>query len=283
MARHVKSNTKFNSATPSPRLDLRQADMGFDRIVPLISSEIDDEATQDLILWRAPIEEPEVTAKKTKQKALRKSAAKKPTIKSAAPKPKKTKATKSKEAKKLPVRVAKTVKKNPPKRTLSKQGVASADNSSALAIPTIKVFDQAELMEIGNDQSRCPMEIERLAVENGLGISAIAFTATDSSPPWVIEPEINLGDEIKPLPRSASLQLYGSSNWFGVMGHWLRRNWISAFTRKQKQPKLTVNRPAAKKLRPKEMVIELNRLAEENRALRRQLMQASQQNAPASE
>ncbi len=94
--------------------------------------------------------------------------------------------------------------------------------------------------------------------------------ALDAGPPWHLQPiECAANPNVSPLPRGVSLQVYSKNNWLGSVKYWVRSNVFSFFNQQKKT--VAVIRPNPKKLNPREMVAELNRLAEENRTLHRQI------------
>ena len=262
MARNVISDTRLRGASASKHgllplgssADTRSKNAVKQDLRPLALS-ISDGGSEALIEMPAPVQEPEVTKKK---RAINKA---------------QTKTTKTKSKKPLPkpARVAKKAAlKSPVKRASSSKLAASVELRTTLA-PPIPLIKQFEVAEIESIQCSCPMEIERLGSPNDLGISAIASAAQDATPPWKIESAGETDYDLSPIPRSAALQLYGKRNWWGSAGHWIRSNILTLFVHRQKV--VAVTRPTPKKLTPRDMICELNRLAEENRALRRKLAQ----------
>ncbi len=268
MARNVISDTRFRGASASQHglvshnlpVDTSSTDALKQGILPLPLS-ISDSGTEAVIEMTTPVHEPEVTKKK---RAGNKAKAK-------------AKSTKAKSKKLLPkpARVAKkAAQKSPVKRAPSHKLTSSAEariDVPSILVPPIPLIKQFEVTEIENTQCSCPMEIERLGAPNELGISAIASAAQDATPPWKVEPAAQTEQDLTPLPRSASLQLYYKSSWLDSASHWIRSNVLTLFVQRQKA--VAVTKPAPKKLHPREMALELNRLAEENRALRRKLAQ----------
>lgn len=210
-----------------------------------------DKGSDALIETHAPVHEPEVTkqkqvASKTKTKVA------KPIVKAKKIAQPKSKAAHSKTPKSRTLgKVAtKTGTKSPTQKAiLSKLNAASADVKDArLATASAHIiqFDTPHLVRFENAQN----------------------VNSQSSPPWSVEGQ-NEDTELLSLPRSAALQIYEKTHWLSSIGFWVRSNLRPLFGRRQKV--VSVTRPASQKLRPRDMVAELNRLAEENRALRRKL------------
>jgi hypothetical protein len=142
----------------------------------------------------------------------------------------------SKTKSKLPARPAKKPeKKSLAKRTRPAQSVTNATN------------------------------IQTLVAENNL----TASHSVDVKLPWKDDIITASVGKLRPLERNASLQIYGRSNWFGNARDWIRLNVSNLFKHRQKT--VPVMRPSPKKLGPREMIKELNRLSEENRQLRAKL------------
>jgi hypothetical protein len=210
-----------------------------------------DTGSDALIETYVPVKVPEVA--KQKQVALTaKAQAAKPKIKTKKLASVKSKSAQSKTPKSraLGKLATKTVPKIPTKQTVpSKLSVASSavkDAQSAIPSAHIIKFDTPHLVNFGNAQN-----------ENNL-----------SSPPWSVA-EQSSDNELLPLPRHAALQIYEKTHWLSGLGFWMRSNIRPLFARRQKV--VSVTRPIPQKLSPRDMVTELNRLAEENRALRRKL------------
>jgi hypothetical protein len=93
-----------------------------------------------------------------------------------------------------------------------------------------------------------------------------SFIDNDSSPPWIAE--VN-GSILAPLPRYASLQVYQPPGFMRAIGNWLRK--LNFHKNGARRSNAASNEPVKIKLKPSQMVSELNRLAAENRILRARL------------
>lgn len=210
-----------------------------------------DKGSDALIETHAPLHEPEVTKHKYAISTARIKAVK-PEVKAKKRAQPKSKAAHSKTPKSRTLGKVATkpgAKSPTQKAILSNLNAASADAKDArLATASTHIiqFDAPHLVRFENAQN----------------------ANSQSSPPWSVEGQ-NEDTELLPLPRSAALQIYEKTHWLSSIGFWVRSNVRPLFGRRQKV--ISVTRPASQKLRPRDMVAELNRLAEENRVLRRKL------------
>ncbi|NJM50673.1 MAG: hypothetical protein HC843_07195 [Sphingomonadales bacterium] len=186
------------------------------------------------------------TAKQSKKPAARKSAIQKPADKKTSAK--------------------KTARKPAPRKAVS----AKAAQCPAKSKAAVKKLCAAPLIiTLASVQEERVHTGTATPSHNNLGISAIKSHGHDDSPPWMVDKEEQPGqdnlDISAPLPRRASLQVYNGNSWFASLGYWLRQNVAQLFQAKAKK------QPNPKRLKPKQMVAELNRLAAENHRLRQKL------------
>lgn len=212
---------------------------------------LSDKGSDALIETHAPVKEPEVTKQKQVASAAKPKAAKpKAKTKKVASDKSKSAHSKASKPKTLGKIATKTYAKSSVQKAIpTKLNVASSGVKDArLAIPSAHIiqFDTPHIVNFGNEQN-----------ESNL-----------SSPPWSVTKQSN-DTELLPLPRSAALQIYEKTHWLSGIGFWMRSKLRPLYARQQKV--VNVTRPVPQKLRPRDMVAELNRLAEENRALRRKL------------
>jgi hypothetical protein len=163
-------------------------------------------------------------------------------------------------AKRKPRAKPAAAKKRTPKKTAAKKAIAKkpAAPKTATAKPRVrKAAVKKSVPPIGS-QSGDTASI--------LSAPRTSFIDNDSGPPWMAE--VN-GGILAPLPRYASLQIYQPPGFMRAIGNWLRR--FGAGKNGRRRSNAASSEPVKIKLKPRQMVSELNRLSAENRILRARL------------